>query len=157
MDARATNVAAIREQCGRKLKEWVSYKIAICMLHNLNACTRMDLGFFYPNLQYKRRRVPHKKAARNYHKKRITKVRRRRSKLRSDIQNQRKDPCRIICLSSCSNLYFLFFLELFGCIPRSICLCLLFSSRLWTKFTCSWMTNNPMGSWLFFYVVMVML
>ena len=45
VDARATSAAAIREQCGRKLKARVSHKIVICLFPNLNTCTLIGFDF----------------------------------------------------------------------------------------------------------------
>ena len=156
MDARATNAAAIREQCGRKLKAWVSYKIAICMFPNLNAWTRMDFGSFTLICNLKGG-VHHIERRQGIIIKNNYKGKKKEMKIEECYSETKKRTLRNYLSFIVLNLYFLFSLELFGCIPRSIYLCLFFSSRLWTKFTCGWMINNPMGSWLFFYVVMVIL
>ena len=81
VDARATSAAAIREQCGRKLKAWVSYKIAICMFPNLNACTCMDFGFFFTLIYNIKGGVHHIERRQGIIiKNKITKARRRRSR-----------------------------------------------------------------------------
>ena len=156
MDARATSAAAIREQCRRKLKVWVSHKIAICMFPNLNACTRMDFGSFTLICNIKGG-VHHIEMRQGIIIKNNYKGKKKEIKIEECYSETKKRTVQSYLSFIVLNLYFLFFLELFGCILRSIYLCFFFSFRLWTKFTCNWVTNNPMGSWLFLYVVMVLL
>ena len=101
-----SNLGAVRE----KIQARVSPKVAICMFPNLNTCTLMGFSF---NLicNIKRRRSPHRRATRNYHKSNQKERRRRRSELKSIVTATLDNREDLLDFDfHCAQLIFIFFL-----------------------------------------------